>query len=68
MLSRTWLTSMAAESISGQEGRKWSKCRGKAALCRVLMRKNGVGFTRISDTPVIMNLFILSKTVIGVVK
>ena len=30
-----------------------------------LMRKNGAGFMRILDIPVIMNLFILSKAVIG---
>jgi hypothetical protein len=33
-----------------------------------LMRKNGVGFMSISGIPVIMNLSILSKAVIGTVK
>ena len=41
---------------------------GRLLVNPFLMMKNGVGFTSISDIRAIMNLSILSKAVIGVVK
>ena len=38
---------------------------GRLPVNPFLMSKNGVGFMSISDIPVIMNLSILSKAVIG---
>ena len=40
-------------------------CVGRLPVNPFLMRKNGAGFMSILDIPVIMNLSILSKAVIG---